>query len=228
MSTTTDALTSDQQAALDALTSDQNAALDAACRAYYNARDQGSTPEQAAMLPAVRDALTVVYAPCDANAPLDSREFENHCRLTIHLARWVNDRRPIPLHWLDAWQPDRLNDTQRRLLASWRGTSRRGTASSGTIPTGSGTVPTGRAPDPELWNAACVNVPEIALAANRRLGLPSASEHDLSLATRLRQLDWTRQQIVDLLWWNRRKRGEDLKHPGYYTRTVDLAVRSAR
>lgn len=214
----------DAQAAPDY--SDEQAALVEYCRprsfdprdsahiVYVNARQRGATPEQAAALPLVRALLALAYQPCAPDAPLDSLAFSNHVRRTIHLARLATDTYPR--------EPARpLNEVEQRLL---RNSPPRHMPIGPERTTNSGTVPTGRAPDPDLWTAATLNVPEILLAATRRLGLPSPSEHDLGLATRLRQLDWTPQQIADLLWWNRRKRGENLKHPGYYTRTVDKAV----
>jgi hypothetical protein len=207
----------DQHALVDYWRTRWTDPLGAAHVVYENARFyRGATPEQAAALPLVRAALREAYAPCDPDAPLDSPAFANHVRRTIHLARLATDTYPR--------EPARpLNEVQRRLLRN--GQPRR-TATGPDQTASSGTVPTGRAPDADLWTAANLNVPEILLAATRRLGLPSPSEHDLSLATRLRQLDWTPQQIADLLLWNRRNCSENLKHPGYYTRTVDTAVQT--
>jgi hypothetical protein len=178
---------------------------DDACR-------RGATPEQAAALPRVRDMLTVAYEPCDEDAPTDTLPFENYLSWTIHLARLANGTYPTA-------RPGRALNRPRPHTAPHANGSTSAALSSGI-------VPTGRAPDPDLWTAATMNFPKILLAATRRLELPSASEHDLSLATRLREVGWTPQQIADLLWWNRRQRGEDLKHPGYYTRTVDRAVQT--
>jgi hypothetical protein len=167
---------------------------------YSTQRHRGAPAEQAATSAGVTWALDGLYHPYDPAAPIGSPEFASYIRRTLHLARLATDTVP-------GWTP--IAD-----VAPARNER----------PASSSTLPTGHAPDLDLWTAATMNVPAILDAATRRLGLPSPSEHDLSLAVRLRQLDWTPQQIADVLLWNRLRRGENPKHPRYYTRTVDKAV----
>lgn len=61
----------------------------------------------------------------------------------------------------------------------------------------------------------------------KRPDLPSGSEYDLSLATVAIQLEWTDQEVVDLLIARRRKAGQDLKlREDYYARTLSRARKS--
>lgn len=84
------------------------------------------------------------------------------------------------------------------------------------------------APDPELWATAVDIEPRIAGAAERALGMPSPSEHDLSLAHHLGGLGWEPQAIADAIAWIRRRRGEKPKHLAYYRHTIRRALEGHR
>jgi hypothetical protein len=81
----------------------------------------------------------------------------------------------------------------------------------------------GKEPPDAQWDAACAVDDRLPLGAARLLGFDSASEHDLSIASVLAYGGWPDQLIVDVLYWNRKRRGEDLKSTQYYARTVRTA-----
>lgn len=84
------------------------------------------------------------------------------------------------------------------------------------------------APDPELWATAVDLEPRIAGAAERALGMPSPSEHDMSLAHHLGGLGWAGQDIADAIAWVRRRRGEKPKHVAYFRHTIRRALEGQR
>lgn len=87
----------------------------------------------------------------------------------------------------------------------------------------------GAEPPEARWEALAMNEPRAMLAADRELGLPSDSEHDMVLANICAEAEWSGQEIADLLAWNRRQRHEEKpKHRTYYVRTVGKALARKR
>ena len=79
-------------------------------------------------------------------------------------------------------------------------------------------------PPEAKWEALAMNEPRVMRAADRELGLPSRSEHDMVLANICAEAEWSGQEIADLLYWNRRQRGDDTKGKPYYVTTVGKAL----
>lgn len=85
--------------------------------------------------------------------------------------------------------------------------------------------PNARAPDE--WIHLIHNDPEALKLFNHEKSIPdpSPSGYDMALANLVAQLDWTPQQVADLLIFHRRKHGYDLKlREDYYQRTILKAL----